>query len=127
MKSQLRTSIAAAVALTGAITLSGCSAEEVAQAAADAAACRAGQSVLAEVQSAYEAGLVDSGVLATVDSLIGDQVTALLSSELAGLLTELKDAVAASTPAEEAAAKVAAINADIASRCGEVGVDFSGE
>lgn len=106
-------------------SLSGCNAQEVAQAAADAAACRAGESVVAEVQAAYEAGMVDSGVLALVDTLIGDQLDALVSSELSGLFGDLKDAVSANTPVEEAAAKVAAVNAEIASRCSEVGVDFS--
>ena len=127
MKSSTRITVGLTVSLLAAITLSGCNAEEVAQAAADAAACRAGQSAIAEIQSAYEAGLVDSGVLTLVDSLIGDQVDALLSSELAGLFGELKDVVSANTPVDEAATKVSAINADIAARCSEVGVDFSAE
>lgn len=127
MKPTVRLPITIAIAFTAALSLTACSVEDVAQAAADAAACRAGESVVAEVQAAYEAGVVDSGMLTLVDSLIGDQVTALLSSELAGLFGDLKDAVSATTPVEEAAAKVAAINADIAARCGEVGVDFSGQ
>ena len=107
-----------------AVALTGCSAQDIAQAAADAAACRAGQSVVAEVQSAYEAGVVDSGVLSHIDALIGDQVDALLSSELAGLLRDLRAVVSEAAPVEETAAKVAEINAGIATRCSEVGVDF---
>lgn len=107
--------------------LTGCDAQEIAQVAADAAACRAGESVIAEVQAAYEAGLVDSGVLTLVDSLIGDQVDALLSSELAGLFSELRTTVAATAPVEETAAKVSEINQEISARCSEVGVDFSSQ
>lgn len=125
MKNKTRTLTLSTTAFMMLFTLSGCNAQEVAQAAADAAACRAGQSVIAEVQAAYEAGMIDSGILTHLDSLLGNQVDALLSSELAGLFEELRSVVAETEPVADTAAKVEEINGEIASRCGEVGVSFS--
>jgi hypothetical protein len=57
--------------------LSGCAVEEIAQTAADSAACQAMKGTISGLQAAYEAGLVDSGVLEQVDEIAGDQLEAL--------------------------------------------------
>ena len=58
----------------GVFGLAGCSIQEVASTAADAAACKALSSTLSGISGAYEQGLVDSGVVAQIDSIVGDQV-----------------------------------------------------
>ena len=106
------------------VLLTGCSVEEIAQNATDAAACTALQSTLAGLSEAYQAGLVDSGVIAQVDALVGDQVEALLSSGLAQDLTDLTPALAASNSGEAALASVDTLTASIAERCRAVGVNI---
>lgn len=109
----------------GSVFLSGCSPQEIAQSAADAAACRAGETVIAQVQGAVQSGVIDSGVLAQVDLLLGDQLDALLSTELAQLFRDLSAAAASTEPVEQSAAQITEINSQIAARCAEVGVTFA--
>ena len=54
--------------------LAGCSIQEVATTAADAAACKALSSTLDGISTAYSEGLIDSGVLQQVDDMVGQQV-----------------------------------------------------
>ena len=105
------------------VLLTGCSVEEIAQTAADAAACQALQGTLSGLQTAYDSGLVDSGILGTIDSLVGEQLDALLSSGLASDLRSLSSELAATEPAQSASERIAALTDSIASRCATVGVN----
>lgn len=105
-----------------AISLTGCSVEDVAKTAADAAACTAMASTLDGLTEAYNAGLVDSGVIATLDSLVGDQARSLLSSTLAQDIADLGAALGDTSTAASAQEKVATLTASINERCSAVGV-----
>lgn len=104
------------------VSLSGCSVEEVAQTAADAAACTALTSTLDGLSQAYQAGLVDSGVIAQIDLLVGEQARALLSSGLADDLTLLGSTLSETQSAQDAEQQIAALTASISERCASVGV-----
>lgn len=106
------------------VFLTGCSLEEVAQNATDAAACTALQSTLTGLNEAYQAGLVDSGVIAQVDALVGDQLDALLSTGLAEDLAMLSDTLATSNSGEAAQQSVETLTASINERCSAVGVNI---
>ena len=105
------------------VFLAGCSIQEVAQSAGDAAACNALKGTLTGLQTAYEAGLVDSGVLDQVDELVGDQLEALLSSGLASDLRQLSTELANTDSAQAASARIGSLTASIAERCEAVGVN----
>ena len=105
--------------------LAGCSIQEVASTAADAAACKALSSTLSGIPGAYERGLVDSGVVAQIDSIVGDQVEFLLSTELAADLGELAKQLSQSSPAQGTSDKVAEVTASISEKCSGYGIDFS--
>ncbi len=105
-----------------AISLTGCSVEDVAKTAADAAACTAMASTLDGLTEAYNAGLVDSGVIATLDELVGDQARSLLSSTLAQDIADLGAALGDTSTAANAQEKVATLTASINERCSAVGV-----
>ena len=104
--------------------LSGCAVDEVFRNGADAAACTALEGTLDSVSQAYRDGVVDSGVLEQVDELIGDQVDSLLSSDFAGEVRELSDALAQSDQAQGAQQRVDDALAAISSRCEGVGVNL---
>jgi hypothetical protein len=104
------------------VFLSGCSIEEVAQTAADAAACQALQGTLSGLQTAYAEGLVDSGVLTQIDVLVGDQLDALLSTGLADDLRALIQALGESQSATAASEQVNSLTSSITERCVAVGV-----
>ena len=105
--------------------LAGCSIQEVASTAADAAACKALSSTLSGISGAYEQGLVDSGVVEQMDSIVGDQVDFLLSTELAADLGELAKQLSQSSPAQGTSNKVAELTASISEKCSGYGIDIS--
>ena len=104
------------------IFLTGCSIEEVAQTAADAAACQALQGTLAGLQTAYAEGLVDSGVITQLDALVGDQLDALLSTGLADDLRALTQALGETQSASAASEQVHSLTSSINERCEAVGI-----
>ncbi len=104
------------------LSLSGCSVEQVAQSAADAAACTALTSALDGITEAYQSGLVDSGVITQIDSLIGEQARALLSTGLAEDLSALGAALGETQSAQGAQQKVEELTASVTERCSSVGV-----
>ena len=106
-------------------TLSGCSIEEVAATAADAAACKALSSTLDGISDAYREGLIDSGVLQQVYDMVGQQVDDLLSTGLAQDLNGLLSALAESESAAGAQEKVDDFLGSITERCAAVGVDLA--
>jgi F420-dependent methylenetetrahydromethanopterin dehydrogenase len=109
----------------GALSLAGCSLQEVAATAADAAACKALSSTLSGISEAYDQGLVDSGIIAQLDSMVGDQVDFLLSTELAADLNELAKELSESSPAQGVSEKVLELTASISDKCSEDEIDLS--
>ena len=109
----------------GVFGLAGCSIQEVASTAADAAACKALSSTLSGISGAYEQGLVDSGVVEQIDSIVGDQVDFLLSTELAADLSELVKQLGQSSPAQGTSNKVAELTESISEKCSGYGLDIS--
>ena len=97
----------------------------IAAAAADAAACTAMESTLTATSAAYQEGLVDSGLISQVDSLIGEQVRGVLSSGLSQDLADLVAIVDSAESVETAKAKVAELTASIKEKCSAVGVVFA--
>lgn len=111
-----------------ALTLTGCGVTDIAQnaakVAADATACKALDSTLKSVSAAYQSGLIDSGFVAQIDSLVGDQARALLSTGLAKDLNLLTDALAQTQTAEGSRDAVQEIVDSITKRCSDAGVEF---
>ena len=107
------------------IGTTGCSIQDVAATAADAAACKALSSTLSGLSDAYESGVVDSGIIAQIDDLIGNQVDFLLSTELAADVGELAEELASSNSAASTAESIDNLTTSIAERCKGVGVEFS--
>ena len=104
------------------IFLTGCSIEEVTQTAADAAACQALQGTLSGLQTAYTEGLVDSGVIDQIDTLVGDQLEVLLSSGLANDLRDLTQVLGETQSATAASEQVNSLTDSINRRCEAVGI-----
>ena len=104
------------------LILSGCSLEEVAQTATDAAACTALESTLNGLNDAYQAGLVDTGLVDEVTTIVNEQLGGLLSSGLAEDLGLLGEALAQSNTGEAATQSVETLTASINERCSAVGV-----
>lgn len=117
--------IVTTASLVSLIALTGCSAEDLVSAAADAAACTAMESTLTATAAAYQEGLVDSGLIAQVDTLIGEQVRGVLSSGLAKDLQDLVAIVDSNESVETAKAKVEALTASIGEKCSAVGIEFA--
>jgi predicted small secreted protein len=121
---QMRTKALATVALiAAALTLSACSPEELAKNAADAAACTALSSSLEGLSAAYRDGLVDSGVLAQLDAIVGESARGLLSTGFGQDVVALGEALAQTDTSQEAQAKVSQLTGSIAERCGELGIN----
>jgi hypothetical protein len=97
----------------------------VAASAADAAACTALSSTLSGLADAYQSGLVDSGVIAQIDKLIGNQIDSVLSSGLAEDLKGLTAALAESQSAQGAQQQVEELMSSINARCSSVGIEIS--
>ena len=104
------------------IFLTGCSLEQVTQTASDAAACTALQGTLSGLNEAYVAGLVSTGVISQIDSLVGDQLDALLSSGLADDLRALGSALEQTNTGAATQQSVESLTASITERCEAVGV-----
>lgn len=114
------------VAVLGGTLLAGCSVQEVASTAADAAACRALSSTLSGLGAAYEQGLVDSGVIQQLDDLVGNQVDFLLSTELANSLRELVAELSSASSVQGTSEKITEITSDIATKCSSYGIELVG-
>ena len=115
----------ASAAIFSTLTLTACSPADLVSAAADAAACTAMESTLTATSAAYQEGLVDSGLISQVDSLIGEQVRGVLSSGLSQDLADLVAIVDSAESVETAKAKVAELTASIEQKCSAVGVEFA--
>ena len=122
---QAMNSLKFSLAVASTLLLAGCSVQDVAVTAADAAACKALSSTLSGLSSAYESGLVESGVIDQLDQLVGKQVDFLLSTELADSIRELAGELGKTDSAQGTSTKIQEITADIAQKCAEYGIELS--
>lgn len=109
-----------------ALTLTGCGvtdiAQNAAQNAADATACKALDSTIQSITGAYQTGLIDSGLIAQINNLVGEPARALLSTGLAEDIGLLTDALGQTQTAEGSKEKLKEITDSITQRCSEAGV-----
>ena len=60
------------IALTLTVFLTGCGVTDIAKQAADATACTALDSTIKTITSTYQSGVIDSGLVTTIDALVGE-------------------------------------------------------
>jgi ABC-type sugar transport system substrate-binding protein len=108
-------------------TLTGCGVTDLAKQAADATACKALDSTITTITSSYQSGVIDSGLIAQIDNLVGDQARALLSSGLAKDLKSLTTALQDTNSAASAESQLQEITDSIAQRCSDAGVSGIGQ
>ncbi len=121
---KLRVGILAALL---ALLLSSCGVTDFAKQAADATACKALESTINTVVSTYQSGVVDSGLITTVDNLVGEQARSLLSTGLAEDLKALTAALKETNSATSAQAEIQGITDSISKRCADAGVSGIGQ
>ncbi len=124
MPMKLRLGIFAALS---AFLLSSCGVTDLAKQAADATACKALESTINTIVSTYQSGVVDSGLITTVDNLVGEQARALLSTGLAEDLKALTTALGETNSADTAQTEIQAITDSISKRCADAGVSGIGQ
>lgn len=115
------------VAITLTVTLTGCGVTDLAKQAADATACKAIDSTVKTITDSYQSGVIDSGLITQIDSLIGDQARALLSTGLAEDLKSLTTALQDTNSATSAQTEIQAITDSISKRCADAGVSGIGQ
>jgi hypothetical protein len=118
---------AALIALALAATLTGCGVTDLAKQAADATACKALESTINTIVSTYQSGVIDSGLITTVDNLVGEQARALLSTGLAEDLKALTTALGETNSADIAQTEIQGITDSISKRCADAGVSGIGQ
>jgi hypothetical protein len=113
-------------ALVLAVPLTGCGVTDLAKKAADATACKALSSTIKKLTDSYQSGIVDSGLITQIDSLIGDQARALLSDGLAQDLKSLTTALKNNNSATSADTEIQSLADSISKRCSDAGVSETG-
>ena len=114
-----------AVVLT--FLLSSCGVTDLAKQAADATACKALESTINTIVSTYQSGVIDSGLITTVDNLVSEQARSLLSTGLAEDLKALTTALKETNSATSAQTEIQGITDSISKRCSEAGVSGIGQ
>ena len=107
-----------AVALVATVT--GCGVTDLAKQAADATACKALDSTIKTITDTYQSGVIDSGLITQIDSLVGDQARALLSTGLAEDLKSLTTVLQNTNSASSAQSESKALTDSITQRCNEL-------
>ena len=107
--------------------LSSCGVTDLAKQAADATACKALESSINTITSTYQSGVIDSGLITTIDNLVGEQARALLSTGLAEDLKALTTALKVTNSASSAQSEIQAITDSISKRCADAGVSGIGQ
>jgi len=110
----------ATVPLTMALT--GCGLTDIARNAADTTACKALESTIQAIANGYQSGVIDSGLILKIDSLVGEQARSLLSSGLANDLKQLTDALGQTQSAESSKEQIKTLTDSITQRCSDAGV-----
>lgn len=117
----------AALIMVLSLGLSACGVTDIAKQAADATACNALRSTIETVNSAYQSGVIDSGLVSTIDALVGEQARSLLSTGLADDIKALTTALQETNSATSAQAEIKSITDSIAKRCSDAGVSGIGQ
>ena len=117
----------ALAAITLTVALTGCGVTDLAKQAADATACKALDSTIKTITDSYQSGVIDSGLITQIDTLIGDQARALLSTGLAEDLKSLTTALQDTNSATSAQTEIQAITDSISKRCADAGVSGIGQ
>ena len=107
--------------------LSACGVTDIAKQAADATACNALSSTIKTIDNAYQSGVIDTGLITTIDTLVGEQARSLLSTGLAEDLKALTNALQETNSATSAQAEIQSITDSIAQRCSDAGVSGIGQ
>jgi len=107
--------------------LSSCGVTDLAKQAADATACNALESSINTITSTYQSGVIDSGLITTIDNLVGEQARALLSTGLAEDLKALTTTLKETNSASSAQSEIQAITDSISKRCADAGVSGIGQ
>lgn len=110
-----------------AFLLSSCGVTDLAKQAADATACKALESTINTITTAYQSGVIDSGLVTTIDNLVGEQARALLSTGLADDLKALTTALRETNSADTAQTEIQGITDSISKRCADAGVSGIGQ
>jgi hypothetical protein len=112
----------AASALILSVSLTGCGVQDLAKQAADATACKALDSTIKAIAASYEAGVIDTGLITKIDSLVGDQARSLLSTGLAADIKALTNALNETNSANSSKENVKSLTDSISQRCSDAGV-----
>ena len=104
------------------IALTGCGLTDIARNAADTTACKALESTIQAIANGYQSGVIDSGLILKIDSLVGEQARSLLSSGLANDLKQLTEALGQTQSAESSKERIKTLTDSIAKRCSDAGV-----
>ena len=104
------------------ILLTACSVNP-AQVAADAAFCSSAESILQNVQQAYEEQIVDSEFINSTTEFLSS-ITEPLSDSLGDDIDQLSSELSSSAPVSESQDAIDDLLVSIRERCAEVGVEF---
>ena len=113
-------------ALILSISLTGCGVQDLAKQAADATACKALDSTIKAIAASYEAGVIDTGLITKIDTLVGDQARSLLSTGLAEDIMALTNALNDTNSATSSKENVKSLTDSISQRCSEAGEPLVG-
>jgi hypothetical protein len=105
-----------------AMLLTGCGLTDIARNAADTTACKALESTIQTIANGYQTGVIDSGLILKIDSLVGEQARSLLSSGLANDLKQLTDTLGQTQSAESSKEQIKTLTDSITKRCSDAGV-----
>lgn len=108
------------IAIALVASVSGCGVTDLAKQAADATACKALDSTIKTITDTYQSGVIDSGLITQIDSLVGDQARALLSTGLAEDLKSLTTVLQNTNSASSAESEIKAITDSITQRCNDL-------
>lgn len=103
------------------LILTGCGVADLARNAADATACKAIESTVKTIADGYQTGVVDSGLITTIDSLVGEQARSLLSTGLANDLKLLTETIGQSQSVEGSKDQIKNLTDSITQRCSQAG------
>ena len=109
------------------LLLTSCGVTDLAKQAADATACKALNSTIKTITASYQSGVIDSGLISTVDNLVGEQARSLLSTGLAADLKALTTALQETKSATSTQTEIQGITDSISKRCSDVGVSGMGQ
>jgi hypothetical protein len=111
-----------ASALVLSASLTGCGVQDLAKQAADATVCKALDSTIKAIAASYEAGVIDTGLITKIDSLVGDQARSLLSTGLAADIKALTSAMNETNSATSSKENIKSLTDSISQRCSDAGV-----